>query len=158
MFRPMVRFKQQISNEECIELLKTQKRGVLSLLGDDDYPYGVPVNHFYNEEDGQIYFHSGMAGHKIDAILRHEKASFCLMDEGVQKEGDWALYIRSVIVFGRIEIIEDREKTLEIARRLSYKFTKDDDYIQKEIQHSGPRTLLFVLHPEHISGKRVHEA
>ena len=78
MFRDLVRKKQQIDDAECIEILKYEKRGVLSVLGDDDYPYGMPMNHYYNDADGKIYFHSGMCGHKIDAIRRHDKASFCV--------------------------------------------------------------------------------
>ena len=68
MFRKMLRFKQQIPEEECIEILKKEPRGVLSVLGDDDYPYGMPINHFYCEEDGKLYFHTGMKGHRTDAI------------------------------------------------------------------------------------------
>ena len=158
MFREMLRFKQQLPREECIEILKVQKRGVLSVLGDDDYPYGMPINHFYCEEDGKLCFHGGKRGHKIDAIRRHDKASFCVYDEGFRKENDWALNIRSVIVFGRIEIIEDREKIYDIARRLSYKFTQDNAYIEHEIKNSGPSTLMFALTAEYMTGKLVNES
>ena len=158
MFREMLRFKQQLPQEECIDLLKQELRGVLSVLGDDDYPYGVPINHYYCEADGKLYFHSGKKGHKIDALRRHDKASFCLMDAGERKADDWALTFRSVVVFGRIEIIEDREKVYEISRLLSYKFLDDEAHIQDEIARSGPNTFMFALVPEHISGKRVHEA
>ena len=125
MFREMMRIKQQLQQEECIEILKKEPRGVLSVLGDDGYPYGMPINQFYCEEDGKIYFHSGKKGHKVDAIKRCGKASFCVYDQGFRREGEWALNIRSVIVFGRIEIIEDTEKVYEISRRLSRKFTDD---------------------------------
>ena len=154
----MLRKKQQLPEEECIEILKNELRGVLSVIGDDDYPYGMPINHFYCEEDGKIYFHSGRKGHKIDAMKRHDKASFCVYDQGFRREGEWALNIRSVIVFGRIEFIEDKEKIYEIARRLSYKFTDDEEYIEGEIVRSGPGTLMFALVPEHITGKLVNEA
>ena len=158
MFRELVRIKNKLPQEECIELLQTQLRGILSVLGDEGYPYGMPMNHFYNEEDGCLYFHSGMAGHKVDAIRACDKASFCVYDEGFRKDGDWALTIRSVIVFGRIEIVADYDTMLELSRKLSYKFTDDTDYIEKELAQSGPRTLMFRLRPEHICGKRVHEA
>lgn len=158
MFREMLRKKQQLSEEECIDILKTQLRGVLSVLGDDDYPYGMPINHYYCEEDGRIYFHGGKAGHKIDAMKRHDKASFCVYDEGFRREGEWALNIRSVIVFGKIEFVEDQEKMCRIAAELSHKFTDDDEYINKEIIRSGPGTLMFALIPEHITGKIVNEA
>ncbi len=158
MFRDMIRVKQQLSNDECIKILKNELRGVLCVLGDDDYPYGLPINHYYCEEDGKIYFHSGKKGHKIDAICRHDKASFCVYDEGFRKEGEWALNIKSVIVFGRIEIVEDREKIYDIARRLSLKFIDDEEYIEKEIERIGFATLMFALVPEHMTGKLVCES
>ncbi len=158
MFREMARKKQQITDEECIEILKREPRGVLSVLGDDDYPYGMPLNHYYCDEDGKIYFHSGKTGHKVDSMKKHDKASFCVYDEGYRKEGEWALNIKSVIVFGRIELIDDIEKTYEISRQLSHKFTSDEEYIDREIKRSGPRTLLFALVPEHMTGKLVNEA
>lgn len=158
VFRKMIRIKQQLEDVECIEILKREKRGVLSVLGDDDYPYGMPINHFYCEDDGKLYFHGGKTGHKIDAIRRHDKASFCVYDAGYKKAGEWALNIKSVIVFGRIEIVEEREKVYEIARKLSYKFTDDEEYIEHEIKHSGSGTLMFALIPEHITGKIVNES
>ena len=156
MFREVARIKQVMPAEECIELLKSEKRGVLSVLGDEGYPYGVPINHYYNEEDGKIYFHGGKKGHKIDAMKACDKASFCVFT-GHQEEGEWYLRFKSVVVFGRIEFIEDRETTYEISRKLCYKFTNDEDYIAYELEHSGPGTLLFALVPEHITGKNVNE-
>ena len=158
MFRKMVRFKQQIPEEECIEILKKEVRGVLSVLGDDDYPYGMPIDHWYCEEDGKIYFHGGKKGHKIDAMKKHDKISFCVYDEGYREEGDWALNIKSVIVFGRVEFVEDYDKAMEVSRQLCYKFTQDNEYIEHEIKYSGPGTLVFALVPEHMTGKLVNEA
>ena len=158
MFREMIRIRQQLATEECIDILKHELRGVLSVLGDDGYPYGMPMNHYYCEEDGRIYFHGGKSGHKIDAVRRDNKASFCVYDRGVRQEGEWFLRIRSVIVFGRIEIIEDPAKTVEISRRLSRKFTADENYIENEIVRSGPGTLLLALVPEHMTGKLVKES
>ncbi|MBP5160236.1 MAG: pyridoxamine 5'-phosphate oxidase family protein [Lachnospiraceae bacterium] len=158
MFRELARKKQMIPEEECIEILKKEPRGVLSVLGDEDYPYGMPMNHFYCEEDGKIYFHGGKTGHKIDAIKRHDKASFCVFDEGYRNPGEWALNFRSVIVFGRIELVEDMEETIRISRLLSYKITDDEQYIEYEIAKSGARTLMFALVPEYMTGKRVREA
>lgn len=158
MFRPMLRKKQQLPEEECLELLKREPRGVLSVLGDEGYPYGVPINHYYCEEDGRLYFHSGKTGHKIDAIRQMDKASFCVYDSGFRREGEWALNIRSVIVFGRIEMVEDTARIYEIARRLSRKFTDDENYIEQEIARSGPGTLMFALNIEHMTGKLVNES
>jgi RimJ/RimL family protein N-acetyltransferase/nitroimidazol reductase NimA-like FMN-containing flavoprotein (pyridoxamine 5'-phosphate oxidase superfamily) len=156
-FRPLARVKQALSEEECIRVLEREKRGVLSVLGDGGYPYGVPINHWYDPKDGKLYFHSGPIGHKIDALRRDCRASFCVMDAGTPEENDWALYFKSVIVFGRLELVEDHKKALEISRLISYKFTQDKAYIEEEVRNSGARVLCFALIPEHISGKRVHE-
>ena len=158
MFRNVTRIKQQLPREECIRLLQQQPRGVLSVIGDDGYPYGLPIDHWYNSEDGRIYFHSGMQGHKVDAIRRCDKASFCIYDEGCRQEGDWALNIRSVIVFGRVRIIDDPVKAIELTRRLSYKYTSDSAFIEDEIRKYGHETLVFTLIPEHITGKITREA
>ena len=158
MFREMLRKKQQLSQEECVDILKSELRGVLSVLGDDDYPYGMPLNHYYCEADGKLYFHGGQKGHKIDAMKRRDKASFCVYDQGFRRDGEWALNIRSVIVFGRIEFVEDRETVYRISEALSRKFTDDEAYIRREIESSGPGTLMFALAPEHITGKIVNEA
>ena len=107
---------------------------------------------------GKIYFHGGKQGHKVDAIKRHDKVSFCVYDQGFRNPGEWALNIRSVIVFGRIEIVEDTEKVFKISRLLSYKFTDDEEYIEHELVNAGPRTLMFALKPECITGKIVNEA
>ena len=158
MFRPMQRIRQALSEEECAEVLREQVRGVLSVLGDDGYPYGMPINHYFCEDDGKLYFHGGMTGHKIDALRRCGKASFCVYDGGFRREGEWALNIRSVIVFGRVEFIGDRELVYEMSRRLSRKFTSDEDSIEREIERSGRHTLMFALVPEHVTGKLVNEA
>lgn len=156
MFREIVRKKQALSPEDCIAILQREKRGVLAVLGDEDYPYAVPLNHYYCPEDGKLYFHSGKTGHKIDAMRRHPKASFCVYGEGIPSD-TWALRFESVIVFGRIEIVEDEETVVRMARELSRKFTDDEAYIQQEIDRHLHRTLLFALAPEQITGKRVKE-
>lgn len=158
MFRELVRKKKQIPQEECIRILKDEPRGVLSVLGDNDYPYGMPMNHFYNEEDGKIYFHCGKMGHRLDALKKHDKISFCVYDEGYRKEGEWALNIKSVVVFGRMRVVNDLKKVVYISDKLSRKFTKDDAYIKEEIEKYASQTLLLELTPEHICGKLVTEA
>ena len=81
-----------------------------------------------------------------------------MYDNGFRNPGEWALNIRSVIVFGRIEIVEDMDKVIRISRLLSYKFTNDEAYIEHEISTDGPSTLMFARVPEWITGKIVNEA
>ena len=156
MFRPMRRFKQQISEAECIRILKEQPRGVLSLIGDDGYPYGIPLDHWYCEEDGKLYFHGAKEGHKIDAIASCDKVSYCVMDEGFRKEGEWALNINSVIVFGRINLVTDPEKAKLICTNITRKFTDDEAYLAHELEHAFSRVQCLELTPEHMTGKLVN--
>lgn len=158
MFRELMRKNRKISTEECIDILKTTKRGVLSVNGDDEYPYGMPMNHWYDEDDGNIYFHCGKSGHRLDALKRSDKVSFCTYDDGYRYSGEWALNFKSVIIFGRMEIVDDMDKIADITTKLSHKFTSDDEYIKTEIEQSARNTLLLVLTPEHICGKMVQES
>ena len=158
MFRELARKNKQLTMEECVYILKKEKRGVLSVIGDNDYPYGMPMNHFYNEEDGKIYFHCGKTGHRLDALKKDNKVSFCAYDEGYRNQGKWALNVKSVIVFGRMEIVDDMDKIVNITTKLSHKFTQDDEYIKAEIENYAKATLLLELTPEHICGKLVQES
>ncbi len=158
MFREMRRKKQQISREECIRILKEEPRGVLSMAGENGYPYGIPLSHWYCEEDGRIYFHGAKEGHKLDAIAKCDKVSFCVMDKGYHNEGEWALNINSVIVFGRIRPVTDDAKTREVCEQICRKFTDDEAYIQKELTNALPRVLCLELTIDHMTGKLVNES
>ena len=158
MFRQLRRIKQQLTQEECISVLKNEVRGVLSVLGDNDYPYGLPINYLYSEDENKIYFHGAKEGHKIDSIKKCDKVSFCIYDKGVQSEVKKGLDYKSVIVFGRIKIVEDFDKTIDICRKLSAQFDFGEDYIEEEIKKFAKFVLCLELTPEHICGKRVNES
>lgn len=158
MFREMRRFKQQISADECAAVLKNETRGVLSLLGDDGYPYGIPMNHYYCEEDGKLYFHGAKQGHKIDSLKRCDKVCYTVYDKGYRREGEWSLNVKSVVVFGRISLVENEEKAIDICTKLCRKFTDDEDYLRRELENALPRVQCLELTPEHITGKLVNES
>ena len=160
-FRPMRRAKQALSEDEIREVLRSARRGVLSVTGDNGWPYGVYVNPFYDEESGKLFFHGGKIGQKIDALRRDPRACFTVIDEGAHdasRPPAWALTFRSVVIFGRVEFVDDHEAALDICRKLCRRFPMDEDAIEKEIQLAGAAVLVFALVPEHVTGKRVHEA
>ena len=158
MFRKMRRFKQEISREECIEVLTNEKRGVLSMLGDDGYPYGIPLNHYYDKNDNCLYFHGAKEGHKIDALKNCNKVSYCVYEKGVKKENHWSLNVRSVIVFGRMHFVDDIDKCIEIAKNIWWKFGTDEKELEEEINRSSSMVLCLKLEIEHMTGKLVNES
>ena len=156
MFRELTRNKQQLSDAECMEILKQEVRGVLAVNGDGGYPYALPINFYFDEAKGKIYFHSGKVGHKLDAIEKSDKVSFCVYDKGYHKDGHWSLNIRSVIVFGRIRVENDWSDGLMV--EFCKRFTDDTDYIYSEIEKFKSSTVVLSLEIEHITGKLVNEA
>ena len=159
MFRKMRRSGQEISAEECRKVLREGNRAVLSVLGEDGYPYGVPVNFFYNEAENIIYLHGAREGHKIDAIKANDKVCFTTWDKGFLKEGDWAWYLNSVIIRGRADLLNDLEKAEAEVRRLAEKYypAGREAEIEKDIRKSIERVQLIAIHIEHMTGKLVHE-
>ena len=155
MFRKMRRLGQELSKEECIDILTNEPRGVLALLGDDDYPYAIPMSHVY--VDGKIYFHGAQKGHKVDAVNRHPKVSYCVMDEGVKAEGSWWYTFRSVIVFGKIRTLADRDEKIDKLTHLGDKFFPTHEETIDEINRLLDRTEVFEITIEHMSGKVVKE-
>ena len=159
MFRDMLRKKQQLSQEECIAILKNEPRGVLSVLGDDDYPYGMPMNHWYNEEDGKIYFHCAKTGHKIDAIKNCDKVCFTVVDKDEIVQDEFTTYFRSVVVFGRANIVEDKELMVKAVLAISGKYCPDMpmESHHAEVNKEMPALCIVEITPEHISGKEARE-
>lgn len=156
MFRKMRRIGQMLPEDECIEILTNEPRGVLALLGDYDYPYALPMSHVY--VDGKIYFHGAMTGHKNDAVKNHDKASYCVMDGGVRNpEDDWSYIFRSVIVFGRIRTLSDDDEKVEKLTHLGDKFFPTHEETVSEIEKLLHRTEVFEITIEHITGKIVKE-
>ena len=155
-FRAMRRKRQQLSEEESVAILKKATAGTLALLGDNDYPYAVPLSYVYQE--GRIYFHSALAGHKVDAIRKCDKASFCVIEQDDVQPEKYTTFFRSVIAFGRIHIIEDKHEKLETARMLGNRYNPNhDEALQKEIEGGLSRMLMIRFDIEHLTGKEAIE-
>lgn len=156
MFREMRRKSQQITPEEFRRILTEEKRAVLSVLGDDGYPYGVPINFIYIPEDNSIYFHCAKEGHKLDSMRRCDKVCLTVHDSGYRKD-DWSYYVNSVIVFGRASIIEDLNLKREKARAFGAKYIPTKEELEDGIDDGLSRIHMIRISIEHMTGKLVHE-
>ena len=157
MFRPMRRKKKEISEEAAKQLLQKERRGVFAVNGDDGYPYAVPVNYYYSEEDNKIYFHGARAGHKVDALKQDDKVCFTVYGNETIKEETWAPYLQSVVVFGRCRLLDDQEEALALTRRIAEKYYPRQELIEEEIQRSGKAVQVYEISIEHLSGKEIQE-
>ena len=139
-----------------MEILERNTSGVLALSGDEGYPYAVPMSYVY--ADGKIYFHSAKNGHKIDAIQRNEKASFCVIDQDQIVPEKYTTFFRSAIVFGRLRLVEDMEEMRRIAAALAMKYSADfKEGIPKEINASIRNMAVLELTIDHITAKEAIE-
>ena len=155
-FREMRRKRQQLPAEECVGILQRATSGTLALLGDNGYPYAVPISYVYS--DGKLYFHSALCGHKVDAIKNCDKASFCVIDQDNIRPKEYTTYFRSVIAFGRIHVVEDNAEKMAAARLLSERYNPHDkEGFQKELDKGFARMLAICFDIEHLTGKEAIE-
>ena len=152
MFREMRRRGQQLTHEECIQVLNRGTSGVLAVLGDDGYPYAVPLSYAY--EDGVLWFHGALTGHKIDAIEGCPKVSFCVIDKDDVVPEQLTTVYRSVIVFGKAYVLDDERKIAQGTRIIGKKYLPGmADRVEGEIAQSMPRLTVIRMDVEHMTGK-----
>lgn len=157
MFREMRRKGQLLSTEDTEKVLKKSTSGVLALYGDDDYPYAVPLSYLY--ANNKIYFHCAKSGHKLDAIKRNSKASFCVIEQDQVVSEEYTTYFRSVIVFGKIHIIDDEQKKREAIEKLSIKYAPNNsaDRLKNAIDREWASLCMLEMDIDHITGKEAIE-
>ncbi len=155
-FREMRRKRQQLSKEESISILQKSTAGTLALLGDNGYPYAVPISYVYAND--RLYFHSALSGHKIDAIRNYDRASFCVIAKDDVQPEKYTTFFRSVIAFGKIRIVENENEKLAMARMLGNKYNPNqEEALQHELENGLSRMLMIRLDIEHLTGKEAIE-
>lgn len=152
----MRRNRQLLPEEGSIAILENGTSGVLALSGDSGYPYAVPISYVYN--DGRLYFHSALNGHKIDAIRRNELASFCVIAQDIVVPAEFTTRFRSVIAFGRIRIIDEPVEKRRTAELLAAKYDPDNlGNLDREMEKGFDRMCMIELEIEHLTGKEAIE-
>jgi len=157
VFRTIRNKKNEIGYEESKTLLQNARRGVMSVNGDDDYPYAIPINYLYDEEKQKIYFHGSRTGHKVDAIKSCEKVCFTVIGNEIVKEESWAPFVQSVVLFGRCHLVEDTEIAMELLKKFAMKYYPNEGMVDKEISHTGKAVQMYEIDIEYMSGKIVQE-
>lgn len=156
MFREMRRKNQALPGAVCADILRRGTAGVLAVAGDDGYPYAVPLSYVY--AGGRIYFHSAKTGHKLDAIVRCDKVSFCVIDQDDVVPSEYTTYFRSVIAFGRARMLEDEAEKRVALEKLAARYSPDHNQGRmEEIEKSIKQVCMVELAIEHMTGKEAIE-
>lgn len=156
MFRQMRRIKQQLPDDEALAILDTATSGVLCLVGDGGYPYGVPLS--FVRDGKALYFHSAKSGHKIDAIRACDKASFTVIAKDDVVGSEYTTYFRSVIAFGKVRIIDDAAEKLQATEMLGRHYNPGDEQaLAAELAKGLDRMDIIEFTMEHVSGKEAIE-
>jgi len=157
MFREMIRKSQELSREDAVRILNAKTSGVLALFGDEGYPYAVPLS--FSFESGKIFFHSAKLGHKIDAVQKNEKASFCVIDKDIVVPDKFNTIYASVIAFGKVRIITDENDRKLALRSLIKKYSPEHlAQGENEISKYWDKVELIEFEIEHITGKASRES
>ena len=156
MFRKMRRNPiQMLCQDENIEILKKATSGVLSVF-DGEYPYGVPLS--YTMVGDKLYFHSAKKGHKIEAIENNANASFTVIETDDIVGAELTTYFRSVIVFGKVRILEGDDEKKAALMALADKYCKGyEEKASAEADELMKAVNVLVFDIEHISGKEAIE-
>lgn len=157
MFRTMRRNRQELPAEECLAILERGTCGVLAVSGDGGYPYAVPISYVY--DNGKIYFHSAITGHKIDALTRNDRVSFCVVDQDQIVPEEYTTYFRSVIAFGKLRILSEEDAKGLAIEKLAVKYAPADSASNRTetIEKSWKSFCMLEMTIEHMTGKAAKE-
>lgn len=151
MFKAMRRGEKQLTEEEAIDVLLAGEEGILATVGEDGYPYAVPLNYAFHA--GCIYFHCARSGHKLDNIRHNPKVSFCVVGSSEVIPAKFNTKYKSVVLFGVAEEVAGEEKKAGLDA-LIRKYAGDHLAAGEEyIQAAGEKTRVFRIRIEHLSGK-----
>lgn len=156
MFREMRRHDKLKTYDETIQVLSECTNGVFSVIGDEGYPYGVPVSYVYS--DGKIYFHCAMTGHKIDAIKSDPKVSFTVIGADNIQSDQFTTSYKSVICFGKAKIVDNDEEKMKALKTISNKYSADfPKEGLKYIEKHWDVTTVVAIEIEHMTGKGLEK-
>lgn len=158
--RTMRRFKQILSEEDCNEILERGTHGVMAIMADDDFPYAVPINYYYDRELQKIYFHGANKGMRWDYMKEQPKVSFCVVDMDQNDPENYSTNFRSAICFGRARVVTDDEEYYRALVDLTTKFVKgvhNAGEIKDQIEIERAQCGVTAIDIEFITGKEAIE-
>ncbi|MCL2588784.1 MAG: pyridoxamine 5'-phosphate oxidase family protein [Oscillospiraceae bacterium] len=152
MFKDMRRNDRALPEEELFDIMNQAEYGVLSTVGDDNDPYGVPVNFVFF--DDHIYFHCALTGHKLENIEHNSKVSFCVVADVSLLPDKFSTKYSSVISFGTASEVTNPVKKKQVLVKFLEKFSKDFmEEGMNYIEASGAMAKLYQIEVTHMTAK-----
>ncbi|MCM0084313.1 pyridoxamine 5'-phosphate oxidase family protein [Geomonas sp. Red32] len=149
--RPIRRSERQIATEDALSVLEGAEYGILSTVGEDNQPYGIPLS--FAVMDEAIYFHCALEGHKLDNITHNDKVSFCVVGKTKVLPNKFATEYESTVVFGTASKVEGAERhnaLLALLEKYSADFMEEG---KKYIAAKGSKTDVIKITITHVTGK-----
>jgi len=152
VFREIRLKERAVNDEKTIEILQTGSHGILSTIGEDGYPYGIPLNYTYF--DNCICFHCAQQGHKLENIQFNDRVSFCVVTRSDVLSSKFDTDYKSAIIFGRASEVTDNSEKNNILVSLIHKYSQGYlDAGKNYIKKYWDETRVIKIAIEHRSGK-----
>ena len=140
--------------EAVEQYLRTETWGVLSVHGDNGFPYGVPMNYVW--ENGTVLLHATSENsHRLDALERDNRVCFTVVPEHTLDRDRWTTVYRSIIVFGTAEIIRSPEEIFAAMRSFMGQLAP---HKTEEAFHScdpkSAKMVMIRIRPVMVTGKQ----
>lgn len=150
----MRRKDKRIKAKSEMELIMEQAMVCRMGLSIEDVPYVVPLNFGY--KDNCIYCHSAKKGRKMDIL--QENNSVCVefdIDFELEKKAhlcDWNTKYRSVICFGKANLIEDLDEKRKALDVIVKHYADDPSYEYPE--RALKDVAIIKVKIDKMTGKR----
>lgn len=152
MFREIRRRDRAVSEEDARHILARAEYGVLATMGEDGWPYAVPVNHVVAGD--VIYFHCALHGHKLENLGHEERVSYCAVASAQVLPKELSTLYESAVVFGRASVVTDAAEKQSALELLGQRFCAEfPGEVEEAIRKDGPRTAVVRIRIERITGK-----
>jgi len=149
--RNVRRKDREIGIHEAQELLTTAEYGVLSTVGEDGRPYGIPLSFAY--KNGCIYFHCALTGHKLENIAHNPQVSFCVTGATKVLPDQFATEYESAVASGVASEVQGAERhnaLVWLLEKYSPGFIEEG---RRYIEQKDSLTKVIKIEISQISGK-----
>lgn len=155
----MRRKDRKLDEQVAVSLLEHCEYAVLSTIGEDGNPYGIPISPVL--EGKNLYFHCALEGTKLQNIRNHPAVCITCVGETRLVPEKFTTEYQSAIAFGTASMVEDEEEKVRILYLLCQKYAASNlDAFDREVKRSLHRIGIckIAITEWSAKGKRVNRS